>query len=130
MRVRARNAIGFSVDSADFSILAATLPPTLAAPVLTPELADSEVFVDWEEPADQMTLYGAVITEYKVYVRQTDGIFYSEVTTDCPSDDATLVSNTMCAIQITTLKAYPFSLTDGQDIYAKIVAVNVIGESN
>ena len=77
-----------------------------------------------------MNRYGALVTAYKVYVRQTDEIFYSEVSTDCPSTDAVLVSNSECTILISTLKAYPFSLVDGQDIYSKIVAVNIIGESD
>lgn len=106
------------------------MPPQIQAPVLSPVLADTTVLVDWEAPVDQLELYGAYITNYKVYVQQTDGIFFSEVSTDCPSDDANLLSNTECEIQIPTLKAYPFSLEDGQLVYAKIVAVNVIGESN
>ena len=109
-RVKARNAIGYSEDSIDFSILAATKPPVISAPVLSPTLADSVVYVDWESPADQLAMYGTMITAYKVYVRQTDGIFYSELATDCPKSDANLVSNTMCTVQIATLKAYPFSL--------------------
>lgn len=46
-RVKARNAIGFSIDSQDIVILAATRPTKLAAPILTPALADTSVVVDW-----------------------------------------------------------------------------------
>jgi len=46
-RVRARNVIGFSLDSSDIIILAATRPIKLAAPILTPTLVDTSVVVDW-----------------------------------------------------------------------------------
>lgn len=55
---------------------------------------------------------------------------YSEVSVDCPGTDVDLISNTQCTVQISTLKADPFSLEHEMPIYAKIVAINTIGESD
>jgi hypothetical protein len=68
-RVQSRNAIGYSSESADFAVLAANRPDKLDPPTLTPELADQIVVVDWEAPIGQMNQFGAVITDYLVYVR-------------------------------------------------------------
>lgn len=51
-KVQARNAIGLSEDSLPITILAATRPTPLTAPVLTPEFADYVVVVDWEPIRD------------------------------------------------------------------------------
>lgn len=108
-KVQARNAIGLSEDSIPVTILASIRPTPLAAPVLTPELADYVVVVDWEPVRDQMTDFGAMITEYKVFIQQADGV-YTEVADDCPSTDVDLIANTQCTIMISTLRSEPFLL--------------------
>lgn len=57
------------MDSDVYPILAATVPPQIAEPVLSPELADTTVTVNWDAPTDQMALYGAYVTQYRVYIR-------------------------------------------------------------
>jgi hypothetical protein len=101
----------------------------LTAPTLTPTLADSVVVIDWAAPHDQLAAYGAIIIQYRVLIMQAD-LEYSEVSVDCPGTDVDLISNTQCTVQISTLKADPFSLEHEMPIYAKIVAINTIGESD
>jgi hypothetical protein len=56
-----------------------------------------------------MTDFGAMITEYKVFIQQADGV-YTEVADDCPSTDVDLIANTQCTIMISTLRSEPFLL--------------------
>ena len=80
---------------------------------MTPELADSIFVVDWEEPADQLNTFGAVITAYIVEVETYDGAYYDEVYQDCPSTSIDLLTNTQCTIQVSTIRGYPWHLSDG-----------------
>ncbi len=40
-----------------------------------------------------------------------------------------MIVNRICNVSLTTLKSSPYSLVRGDSIYAKIVAVNIYGES-
>jgi len=98
-RVYARNAIGLSSPSTPVLILAANKPAPPATPVLTPTVAVTVVIVDWLPPTDnQISLYGSAITEYSVFIMQSDGVTYTEVASDCPSKNADLLANTICTV--------------------------------
>jgi hypothetical protein len=75
-----------------------------------------------------MTKLGAIITQFKVFIKQSDGV-YSEAATDCPSSGVDLIANTQCTIRISTLRAAPYLLQNGQSIYSKIIAINSVGSS-
>ena len=77
-----------------------------------------------------MSVFGAVITDYLVQVRQKDELTYTIVASDCPSSGFDLMANTQCTIQVSTIKGWPWILEDGDPIYARIIAVNEIGESD
>jgi hypothetical protein len=94
---------------------------------MTPPLADAVVVIDWKAPYDQIAAYGAPITRYRVLIRQKN-LQYRE-TDDCKETDIDLIQNTQCIVQIATLRAEPYNLEHGMPIYAKIVAANIIGES-
>jgi hypothetical protein len=49
--------------------------------------------------------------------------------TNCDGTDATIISQTSCSIPISTLRSSPYSHPWGADIYAKVVAINVVGTS-
>jgi len=95
---------------------------------MTPPLADAVVVIDWKAPYDQIAAYGAPITKYTVLIQQKD-LQYRE-TSDCKGTDIDLIQNTQCIVQIATLRAAPYNLEHGMPIYAKIVAANLIGESD
>ncbi len=40
-----------------------------------------------------------------------------------------MITSRTCIISLTTLKASPFSLVKGDSVYAKIISVNVYGDS-
>ena len=65
-KVKARNAVGLSADSTEFSITAATVPSTPSAPTTTVSSDTLSMTVSWSVPSDNG---GLAITGYKVYVR-------------------------------------------------------------
>lgn len=77
------------------------------------------VLVQWTEPNDN----GSPILGYKVYIRQSDDVTYTQETANCD------VSATQCEIPIADLRDVPYSLPWGSNIYAKIKGYNTYGDS-
>jgi hypothetical protein len=48
---------------------------------------------------------------------------------ECDGTSATVISDTLCSISLFTLIEAPYSLVQGESIYAKIVASNFYGDS-
>lgn len=122
-KVKARNIVGFSAESSSISIRAATVPITPIAPVTS--IQGSSVRVTWTPPDNG----GSPITAYRIEVRQVDDTTYSVDSTDCNGSDSVTKAAGYCDIPIATLRASPFSHDWGADIYAKIIAINLVGES-
>jgi hypothetical protein len=83
------------------------------------------VTVSWAVPYDG----SSPITGYKVFIRHFDEVSYSEEYENCSYDDITILDNRLCTIPITHLIANPYNLGWGQGVYAKISAINIVGES-
>lgn len=124
-KVQARNAFGYSADSATVSILQAEKPLKPDAPT-TLEISDQAVIIDWNAPSDQ----GSPITAYIIYIRHADEVTYSTELTACDGSESNIVSGTSCSIPISTLQADPFNLPWGSSIYAKVEAINDYGTSD
>jgi hypothetical protein len=62
-KVQARNSVGYSAFSDEFSVTAATIPSQPAQP--TTSLTDNLLTVKWTQPAEN----GQVITSYQVYIK-------------------------------------------------------------
>jgi hypothetical protein len=55
---------------------------------------------------------------------------FSKELQNCDGEnDLSVISSTSCTIPISTLKAAPFSLTDGMTVFVKVIAFNSIGDS-
>jgi len=121
-KVKAKNLVGFSLESDPISIRAATVPLTPIAP--TTSVQSSDVKVTWVNPDNG----GSPFTAYRVTVKQNDNTF-SEETVTCDGSDSTILGQSYCLIPIATLRAAPFSHPWGASIYAKVVAINLVGES-
>lgn len=80
--------------------------------------------IDWEAPYDN----GSAIQGYKVEIRQAN-LIYSQEVVNCDGTDATIMANTECTIPTTVLMAAPYSLIWGQNVYAKVTAFNLYGDS-
>jgi hypothetical protein len=127
-KVKARNAIGLSADSAEFSIVAATVPSAPNAPATSVSSDTLYMTVTWSAPSDNG---GLAVTGYKVYVRASDITSWYQDLVHCDAaTDSSIITNRSCTIPTETLRASPFSLTTGTSIYAKVIAINAIGDSN
>ncbi len=88
IKVEAHNAIGFSVASQPFAIIAATNPSTPNAPTTT--VSNKNVLITWVSPATG----GSAITGYLVKIRESDGVTYSANTLYCDGLTTLTVINT------------------------------------
>ena len=57
---------------------------------------------------------------------ENDGVSFSEESTNCDMSTSTL---TTCTIPVTALRSSPFSLDWGSSVYAKVIAINLYGNS-
>ena len=81
-KVRARNVIGYSVNSSVFSIVAATIPKSQGAPT-TSIIDEYQISISWDLPTDKG---GLDITSYKVEI-QTATSTYAQDPTDCDAEN-------------------------------------------
>lgn len=49
--------------------------------------------------------------------------------TYCDGSDATIIADSACSIPKTRFLTSPFNIAWGERIYARVIAVNVVGES-
>lgn len=95
------------------------MPVTPAAP--TTHVTADKVVVTWTEPSAR----GTPITGYKIYIRKSD-LTYAQEPISC---DASASLALTCSIPLSTLTATPFSLVNGQSVKAKLIAINLYGDS-
>ena len=109
-KVSARNSIGTGTTSTEFTIVAATIPSTPAAPTTTYDGATDTVTIDWNTPTDEG---GLTITGYVLQIQHADNT-WSQETANCDGvNNATVKSNTECTIPASVLRSSPYSLTSG-----------------
>jgi hypothetical protein len=122
-KIEAKNEYGYSTYSSTLSLLAAHIP-AVPTGVVT-EIVGSSVKVQWS----LSTTNGSPITAYKVFVKQSGSSTYTLESGDCDGTDATVISNSYCNINISTLLASPYNIVGGDSIDAKVVATNTYGDS-
>jgi hypothetical protein len=67
---------------------------------------------------------------YKIFIRESDGTTYTQVDDSvCDGTDADVISNTQCTVPISYVRAAPYSLPWGSNVYAKVVGYNTYGDS-
>ena len=81
--------------------------------------------IDWTEPEDN----GSPILGYEIYIRQSDGVTFSQELTHCDGSDSALILATECTIPISVLMSTPFNLQYGSNIHAKVLGYNQYGDS-
>ena len=72
---------------------------------------------------------GSPITGYKVYILQHDKVTYTQESIDCIGTDTSVIANRECLIKLDTLIVAPYSLVLNEEIWAKVIANNVYGDS-
>lgn len=116
--------VGYSDFSEEIIIRAASVPSRPTNVVTT--LVSTGILITWTEPYNG----GSAITAYQVVVMQSDYFTYTESVADCDGTGPSVVGSQSCIFSFDTLTEYPFSLAWGSSIYAKIKAINVVGESS
>ena len=119
-RVTAQNKIGYGTQSETVSIYAASVPGPPAAPKTS--LDGTNVVVNWELPSFQG---GSEVTGYRVLIETFTGDFVPEPE-NC---DMSKSKARTCTIAVIKLTQGPFNLVVGQSIRAKVVAINIVGDS-
>jgi len=117
--VEAQNSYNYGAASAEIALLCAFIPEPPST-VSTSNVNDKVVF-SWNEPVTN----GSPITAFKIFIRTSDQATYVEETTICGDT----VAARSCEIELGTLQASPYSLAGGDSVFARVVSVNVYGES-
>jgi hypothetical protein len=73
---------------------------------------------------------GSAITEYTIFIRESDLTNYYIELSNCDGSEDGIVAAISCTIPVTVLKAAPFNLPWGSDVYAKVLATNIYGSSD
>ena len=105
-------------------MLSASPPSTPLAP--STSWNPDTVTVSWTAPAAN----GASITSYTILIRTSDTGVYTTDLTNCNGASSSILAAAACQIPVSDLRAAPFSLPWGTEVYAKIVATNSVGDSN
>lgn len=125
-KIQARNGVGLSVYSNEFEILSAVLPDAPLAPTTT--VSGENIIIDWNVPSDTG---GNDVIGYKIYLLEDDGSTWTADLTNCDGEnDSNVIINTSCSIPKAALITAPFNLVHEDVVFAKIVAVNEVGDSN
>lgn len=122
-KVYARNSVGYSVASQILPILCGQVPDKPAAP--TTARSSSSIVTSWTEPYDG----GNTIYAYKVLFEEAGGQFSQSLATCDGQTDSDIVTSTSCSVPSVTFTQAPYSHTWGTNIRAKVIAINLKGES-
>jgi hypothetical protein len=91
----------------DVLVVTPSAPPDQMAPVTTSIASDTgAVRIVWTAPSDN----SAPITQYKIEIRDHDGLVWSEETTNCDASDPSIMTAFTCTIPMGSLIVAPFSL--------------------
>ena len=119
-RVQAQNAQGYSPWSSPVKILAANEPAKPAVPTTT--RFDDNYIINWQAPDNG----GSAITGYIVTIRDSQGTSYFTENVNC---DMSASLSTQCTIPMSVLMDAPFNLVSGDEVVAKVQAINAEGTS-
>ena len=123
--MRSRNSVGYSIYSSTFTIQAATITSQPTAPTTT-VITEYEIGISWSVPSD---LGGVQIGGYKLEIKTASGNFAQDFTNCNAMSETTIINSRSCSIPTTVLRALPYNLADEAPIFARVTAINVIGDS-
>jgi hypothetical protein len=124
-RYRVKNKHGWSGFSSLLGILTATEPAAMSAPTVSySSSSPTSIRVAWNAPYSG----GSPITAYEVLIAHADDpTSFSTELTYCDGASITLMTAGHCDIPLLTLRAPPFGLELGDEVYAKVAASNTVG---
>jgi hypothetical protein len=124
-KVQARNTVGYSDFSEEFTIRAAEIPTYPSSVATTLDIVNEMIDVSWSAPYNG----GSEILSYTIVLIERDGSTYYE-TAECDGTDATIISTQTCSVSVYTFIDNPYNLQWGDSIYAKVTATNIVGTSD
>jgi hypothetical protein len=86
----------------------------------------NNIVISWTAP---LSTNGAAISAYQILIRQSDGTTFTQDTTNCNGALASIRDALTCSIPMTALTSAPWSLATGASVFARIIAINVMGPS-
>jgi hypothetical protein len=122
-KVESRNSYGYSSFSHTVTLLCAFIAD--APLTVTTANVNELVSITWSEPLSN----GSPITDYRIYVQEHGSTTFTEESVECVGSDSTVISSRTCSITLATLKVSPYLLVRDDNVVAKIVSVNVYGDS-
>ena len=66
---------------------------------------------------------------YYIWILDTTGQTYFESLANCNGQNSVVIGAKSCTLTVNTLKTAPYYLVDGQSVYVKVVAQNIVGNS-
>lgn len=72
---------------------------------------------------------GSPITGYKFFIRESDGVTYTEENVECDGSTESVITLRQCHVALTTLRASPYELVKDDPVSVKVTSINVYGES-
>lgn len=75
--------------------------------IISTSLIGTNVRISFTAPNNN----GKPIDKYQILILQSDGLTYTEDTTDCDGSNAVIISNLYCDIPMQTLRNAPYLLT-------------------
>jgi hypothetical protein len=85
----------------------------------------NQMYIDWEEPF----INGSPITGYRIFILEHDKVTYTEETAECVGTSLGVIDNQICHVALDTLIVPPWALVMNEEVWVKIIAINVYGES-
>lgn len=82
--------------------------------------------MSWTIPSDTGGI-GITIDSYKIFIYDY-GENALHPAPGCDGTDSTVVLSQSCEVEMSSLLVHPFTLLQGDDIKAVVIAVNTIGE--
>lgn len=119
----ATNSVGDSNLSNIVEIYKASVPskPSFLEVTLLGDLVE----FNWEVPKDN----GSALLTYKILILTSDGVTFAREETVCATYDSYSIGVGKCQIEKSLLRLTPFNLAYGSEIIAKVIATNIVGDS-
>lgn len=86
---------------------------------------DTSVTITWTLPYNG----GSTIDAFNVQILSSDGEYYEETTYCNARYDMTVISTRTCVIPMSYLMTGDFNLEQGNEVVARVLAVNIMGDS-
>jgi hypothetical protein len=124
-KVKSRNSVGLSPFSPEVAVLAAQIPDQPVAPATADSVDGMSVLVSWALPYNG----GSAVTGFKIQFRHSDGVTFSSYDTTCNGNDQAIKDALSCEVDVTVFRATPYQLPWGSEVYARVAAINIKGQS-